>query len=227
MQAVEILSLMVAVCIYTGCQGVDLRVIHLTFLRQFESEALDIYTAAMLDKSTRQGNDESFPVFWKALCQEWYGTASLDAHERCERATSTLAAVLSRMPLVSSAFSLAQVHVLQRALCAKMLDSYRLHRDQFFKQPTTAQYLGQGSKRLYLFVRESLGVPMHRGLVEHPSPQDADGNMLDGRSKKTIGSWVSMAHEAVCDGRILDEVMRCVERSGSVKATAAATTNGN
>ena len=227
MQAVEILSLMVAAGIYTGCQGVDLRVMHLTFLRQFESEALDIYTAAMLDKSTRQGNDESFPVFWKALCQEWYSTASLDAHERCERATSTLAAVLSRMPLVSSAFSPAQVHVLQRALCAKMLDSYRLHRDRFFKQPTTAQYLGRGSKMLYLFVRESLGVPMHRGLVEHPSPQDADGNMLDGRSKKTIGSWISMVHEAVCDGRIHNEVMRCVERAGSVKATAAATTNDN
>ena len=181
----------------------------------------------MRDRSTQQSNDESFLVFWKALCQEWYDTASLDAHERCERATSTLAVVLSRMPLVSKTFSLAQAHDLQKALCAKMLDSYRLHRDHFFKQPTTNQYLGQGPKRLYLFVRESLGVPMHRGLVEHPSPQDADGNMLDGRSKKTIRSWVSMVHKAVCNGRIHGEVMRCLEHSGTVKSTAAATTNGN
>ena len=224
-QAVETLSLMTASSIYTGCQGVDLRVMHQSFLSQFESEALEIYTE-MLDGPTRQSDCESFPVFWKALCQEWYGTASLDAHERCEHATSVVAIVLSQRPLVSNNISLSQVHDLQKALCAKMLESYRLHRDGFFKQPTTAQYLGQGSKWLYLFVRETLGVPMHRGLVEHPSPQDTEGNMLDGRCKKTIGSWVSMVHEAVCDGRIHDEVMRCIEHSGSVQTTVAAKTKG-
>lgn len=226
-QAVELLSLMAAGSIYTGCQGVDLRVMHQTFLRQFEDKALDIFAAVLSDNVSRQALNESFSTFWKALCTKWYETASLDAHERCEQASSTVAIVLLHMPQLSPFLSLTQWHDVQSRLNAKMLESYRLHRDAFFKKPTTAQYLGQGTRRLYEFVRGSLGVPMHRGLVEHPTPRDVDGNMLDGRPKKTIGSWISIVYEAICGGRVHDEVMRCIEDSGFLEiASASSNTNG-
>lgn len=215
--AVELLSLMAASSIYTGCQGVDLRVMHLTFLDQFKSTAHWIFSTALLDTMAREKLDEAFADFWKALCANWYKTGSLDADERCEHATSTLAIVLTQPPHLSSTLTLIQVHELQKSFCVMMLEFYRLHRESFFKQPTTAQYLGHGSKRLYTFVRDSLGVPMHCGLVEHPTPQDKDNNMLNGRAKKTIGSWISIVHEAVCDGRIHSEVMGCIEDSGLVE----------
>lgn len=215
--AIELLSLMTATHIYTGCQGVDLRVMHVTFLQQFKSTALKIFTTALLDTAERQKLDEAFAVFWTSLCENWYETGSLDAHHRCERATSTLAVVLTKPPHLSPKLSLIQIHELQEILSVKMLEFYRAHRESFFKRPTTAQYLGHGSRTLYNYVRNSLGVPMHCGFVEHPTPQDKDNNMLNGRAKKTIGSWISIVYGAVCDGRIHDEVMRCLEDSGSVE----------
>ena len=225
-QSVELLSLMAAGCIYTACQGVDLRVMHQTFLQQFEDEAVGMFTSAMGKEMPRENIDETFAVFWKELCVKWYGTASLDAHQRCESATSMVTAALAKAPTVSSNLSLTQVRDLQVSLSARMLDRYCHHRESFFKEPTTAQYLGQGSRKLYEFVRSSLEVPMHRGLVEHPSPQDADGNKLDGRAKKTIGSWVSIVYEAICDGRIQDEVMRCVGEFGLVETTESKDSTG-
>lgn len=43
------------------------------------------------------------------------------------------------------------------------------------------------------------------GLVEHPTPNDTT---LDGRAKKTIGSWVGTIYEALRDGRLYGEVMK-------------------
>lgn len=224
-QAVEVLSLMAAGSIYTGCQGVDLRVLHQTFLLQFEATTLDIFVAALVGKVARQTIDESFSIFWRALCQKWYDTASLDAHERCEHAVSTLAVVLTHTPELLPTLSLAHLHDIQTRLNEQMLKSYCLHRDAFFKQPTTAQYLGHGPRKLYEFVRHSLQVPMHRGLVDHPTPWDTDPHLLDGRPKKTIGSWVSILYEAICDGRVHDEIMRCIESSGFWETGAAPSTD--
>lgn len=216
-QAVDVLSLMAASSIYTGCQGADLRVMHLTFLQRFENEARDLFTRALPDLIAHENVAEAFSAFWKTLCEKWYETASLDAPERCEHSTSTLATVLAQLPhLVSPHFALVRAYELQKSLEIKMLAFYQHHREAFFKRPTTAQYLGHGSRRLYEYVRGSLGVPMHHGLVEHPTPQDKDNNTLDGRPKKTIGSWISTVHEAVRDGRIHDEVMDFISGSGFI-----------
>jgi phenylalanine ammonia-lyase len=77
-------------------------------------------------------------------------------------------------------------------------------RAQFFQNQTTVEYLGQASKKIYSFVRQDLGVPFHRGLVEQPTPGDT---MLDRRPKKTIGSWVRIIYESLRDGRLYEKLM--------------------
>jgi hypothetical protein len=56
-------------------------------------------------------------------------------------------------------------------------------------------------------VREDLGVPFHRGLVEHPTPGDV---VINGRPKKTIGSWVGIIYESLRDGRLYDKLMEAL-----------------
>ena len=86
-----------------------------------------------------------------------------------------------------------------------MLDTYVRHRDAFFKKQMTAQFLGKTTGRCYKLVRETLGVPFNRGLVEQPGVSDTE---LDGRPKKIIGSWVSTIYEALRDGRLIDVILR-------------------
>lgn len=51
-------------------------------------------------------------------------------------------------------------------------------------------------------MREELGVPSHRGLVEHPVPGGNEGKMISGREKKTIGTWVGIIYESLRGGKL-------------------------
>jgi phenylalanine ammonia-lyase len=42
--------------------------------------------------------------------------------------------------------------------------------EKMLSSPDTTAYLGTASKRMFEFVRQKLGVALHRGLVDHPSP---------------------------------------------------------
>lgn len=221
--AIEIVSSMAACSLYTACQAVDLRVMHQTFLQHFEGTALEVFTTGLMESIPHPIIDNAFALFWTSLCKRWYETAALDAHERCEQATLTLIIILAQTPGLPPTVLLEQICKLQKHLAAHMLEAYLIHRDYYCSQPTTTDYLGYGTAKLYQFVRQNLGVPMHRGLVENPHP-GAGGTTLDGRPKKTIGSWISIIYEAICDGRIHDEIMRCVETCGLVDLPVDAVT---
>ncbi len=83
-----------------------------------------------------------------------------------------------------------------------MLEAYQTHRLAFMQKPTTEAFIGTGSKSLYLWVREELGIPMHCGLVDHPMPESS--GVQDSDNKRTIGSHVSKIYEAVRDGTLFE-----------------------
>jgi phenylalanine ammonia-lyase len=212
MEAVEMLSLIVANCLYTGCQGVDLRTLHITFLAQLEQRAKDL-VANFIEND--QAAEQLTPIFWKLFEEAWYETCALDAVERCEKASESLVNAIVACADLTGDFSVGRVSVLRKTFSTLVFESYLEHRDAFFQNPTTPEYLGQGTRMVYLFVREHLSVPLHRGLVEHPIAGDPDGNMINGRPKKTIGSWVSKIYEAVRDGSLYAEMFRFLETNGS------------
>ncbi|KAK0715235.1 hypothetical protein B0H67DRAFT_645013 [Lasiosphaeris hirsuta] len=68
---------------------------------------------------------------------------------------------------------------------------------------------------------------MHRGLVEHPIADDPSGNVIDGRPKKTIRSWVSTIYEAVRDGSLSEEVLGFLASGTVVDSLDKKGSNGN
>lgn len=86
-----------------------------------------------------------------------------------------------------------------------------LRRTDFFHEQDTASYLGHASKRMYAYVRHELGVPFHQGFVENPLPSDAEDGGINGRAKKTIGSWISIVYEALRSGDMHPQIMGCLE----------------
>ncbi|OIW34307.1 phenylalanine ammonia-lyase [Coniochaeta ligniaria NRRL 30616] len=201
--AVECLSLIVANCLYTGCQAVDLRTLHMTFVADIREPSKRLLSS-LLENEAASG--AVFEVFWKLFEEAWYASSAYDANERCDKASEVLAtAILARSQLTGH-IAVAKVEAARLQFSTMLLEAYQSHRAAFFRRPTTAAYLGRGTKVAYMFVRDRLGVPMHQGLVEHPIADDPDGNVIDGRPKKTIGSWVSMIYEAVRDGSLGDEV---------------------
>jgi phenylalanine ammonia-lyase len=57
---------------------------------------------------------------------------------------------------------------------------------------------------MYNFIRGTLGVPLHRGLIEHPDFPDAElqGIKLADRDmeQKTVGSRIGVIYKAIREG---------------------------
>lgn len=109
-----------------------------------------------------------------------------------------------------SQITLGDINKARERLQVDMLHAYKTHAAAFLGQPTTAQYLGHGTRKIYDFVREKLNVPIHRGLEDHPTPQAAvNGHRagIEATAKKTIGFQVSKIYEAVRNGRLYETIM--------------------
>jgi phenylalanine ammonia-lyase len=196
---------------------VDLRTLHRTFIADLEEPARQLIAGLFPDTHDLVRKERFFTTFWKKFEAAWYDAALYDAPERSHKAAQSLViAVFSNTQQIPTIVSVETVTILAKSFETLILESYLRHRDEFFQKQTTPEYLGQGTKAIYLFVREKLGVPLHRGLVEHPVAGDKQGNVIDGRPKRTIGSWVSIIYEAVRDGSLYAEVFRFLEVSGGL-----------
>lgn len=141
-----------------------------------------------------------------------------DAHERIERTISAsvdtlIVAVDKLLEPKNKYISHSTLLHWNSTAISDMNKLYADHHAAFLKNQPTSAYLGVAAKRIYNFVRHDLGVPFFRGLVEHPSLESTDDNMIDGREKKTIGSWVGMIYEAIRDQRVAGVVTGLVKET--------------
>lgn len=214
-EAGEVVSLMVATYIYTLCQAVDLRCLQREFATTVEEKGRvmirDIFTSFV---DANQKNDFA-EKSWEIVMEKWTGLAHLDLKDRAPAAVTEATGAILR--LLSSSYSSASVgeknpnlllaiENFQSRTATTLITTYESTRARFFESPTTPKYLGSASKALYDFVRMELGVPMHRGLVDHPTFRENQnkgehGHRGRGR-KKVIGSYVSDIYMAVRDGRL-------------------------
>jgi phenylalanine ammonia-lyase len=89
-----------------------------------------------------------------------------------------------------------------------MARSFADAHEKMLSSSNTAAYLGTASKRIFEFGRQKLGVPLHRGLVDHPSP--TRGSEVDGR-KELTGTQISVIYETLRSGKLLIPVIEFLE----------------
>jgi phenylalanine ammonia-lyase len=213
MAAADLVSLMSACFIYVGCQGLDLRVMHNTFLESLQP-IIQAITCNVIGNFLPRANIEALHVeLSKNITKLWTESTSLDAHDRCEKVVSLCIPILSsglvhnEGTIPSSLYSVAAVETWRRKVLAAVNAHYFSFRGEFYEKQTTVGYLGQASKKIYSFVREELGVPFHKGFEEHSTPGNC---LLGGRQKRTIGSWIGVIYESLRDGRLYDRLMEAL-----------------
>lgn len=205
LEAEEVLGLMLATYIYTLVQAVDLRCLHIEFVNAVQGDAKsEIGWLFGLD-------DASVNRVWSAVLDKWTGLAHLDVGERSKVAVrgstgEVLRILPSSDPDSSVDTSMAALLKFQDKVSTLLKTSYSAVRARFLNAPTTPEYISPASRKLYEFVRTELGIPMHRGLVDHPTIRE-DG----ARPKKIIGSYVSEIYVAVRDGRVHGMAMQAWE----------------
>ncbi|KAI0173362.1 phenylalanine ammonia-lyase [Hypoxylon sp. FL1284] len=194
--AIDILTLMTAAHLYTTCQALDLRALHMTFIEKAK-ETIASITAQLFSANLVAEELEALQTaLAKHVFPSWSSSAKMDLQPRCE-------ALVSRaVPLVvdhAKSCSLADVHRWKEQCTKAVFATWTETRETFIAAPHTSKLLGKAGKVLYQFVRQELQVPFHQGFVEHPTPKVST---LNGRPKKSVGGWVSIIHDAIKDGSL-------------------------
>jgi phenylalanine ammonia-lyase len=207
MQGIDILTLMCACSLYVGCQALDLRVLHSTFVKK-AGIAIEPVTARFFGTSLAAEELERLHrVLESHFASSWKTTTKLDLRERCELLANSALPILlaSAANSTSIAASVSWAKEATEEIFAVWTETSQLFNDR----QHTFDLLGSGSKALYGIVRGQLAVPFHTGLNEHPA---AKSSSLGGRPKKTIGGWISIIYDAIKDGQMYGPLMSMAQR---------------
>ncbi len=237
LESVEVLSLMVATQLYMLCQALDLRCMHLEFVKVAKPAMANLVLQhfgplVQHDYDLARLADAA----WVSLLEKWNEISRLDLPDRASTTMQnsvgvicdSLRAVPMNQPLQGSLFDVVGQY--QQAAAATLVEAYDQTRSEFFRNPTTLHYIGDISKAVYLFVRQGLGVPMHRGLVDHPSLLNAGSATLNNGTanghanghdtapntvlneggttqKRILGSQASEIYVSIRNGQLYSHVM--------------------
>ncbi|KAE8853258.1 hypothetical protein HRS9122_00250 [Pyrenophora teres f. teres] len=207
MHAVDVLSLMCACSLYAGCQALDLRVLHQTFLDCINAALgpiTDQYFGEVIPLEQRQ---RTHATLQQAFTRSWNATSNLDLRARCH------ALVLSALPTLTDALvpgmDAAVLAGWKDAALNTTIETWTKISNEFFDRQTTEEFLGAGSCVLYRTVRHNLGVPFQLGFIEHPT---IGSDTLRGRPKKTVGEWISVIYEAIKEGTVFIPLFDVMKR---------------
>lgn len=249
---VELVGLMSAAYIYALCQALDLR----AMLRTFERSLFATVQKTIIAWVQKHAPGVRFDVealngvVSKHLSSGLRDSTTMDTKERFLHILTSLIGPLSIFVDTPSNFAqpltpeqtktlLSNLPMVAMGLAKESEKLYRDVREQYLKDGDASALLGRASRRLYQFVRNDLGVPMNRGIVDHPTPTSYSGTgtpkshsangtngMVNGTGvkygdtgdnawrKKTIGHWVSRIYEAIRDERLIGRVViECLKES--------------
>lgn len=220
LQCVELVSLMSASYLYAVCQALDLRVLQRTFFQHLEP-ALRATNHEILGRCLSPAAvDELDAKLWAHVQETWKSSSSQDTHERVTHITDTALAILTQSLIDSPQGPMHEftstIQSWKAQAYAVLTNTYTSTRSQYFAHQNAADYLGRAPRKIYLFVRETLGVPFHKGLEDHPTPKEPMS--AEGNRKQTIGSWIGVIYESLRSGKLHEPLMDCLAEAGLVPA---------
>jgi len=215
--AVDLVSLMSSAYLYCLCQALDLRAMDVQFMAQLQPQV------ARLNSQTFEGIladprlAKLHASIWEALRESLADSTSKDSSDRFLDVAQSVQHIVVQSLAASTRSSPVPLDLVTEwtgTLANTLKDTFCANRTSYIANPDATPYLGKASRCMYMFVRKGLGVPLHKGIVDHPT----FGNMTaEERSKKrNTGSRVACIYQALKDGRIAKPILECLE--GQAKA---------
>jgi phenylalanine ammonia-lyase len=204
------------------CQALDLRVLQRRFVENLRPIIMD-KVRTILDTLVETDNSESSEqAIFVTVVKTWNANTTLDLAERCDKTAEAASAMLfSEITNKKTEFKcstqdlFSSIKEWREVLSLAVKKNYEQIREDMFQHHSdiTPQQLGQGSRKLYLFVRKDLKVPFHRGLVEEPTHTLANDQKASfpTSERRTIGSLISIVYEGLNNGSIRNPLMEAVK----------------
>ncbi|KAJ5384999.1 Phenylalanine ammonia-lyase [Penicillium concentricum] len=201
-EGVDIVTMMCAAHLYVLCQALDLRAMTLDFFATAKVALRDLYQELWC-----AGEIPDFDTLWDAITESWDAHNDSDEIEtRCEKVAADSAhCAVDQITISESSLSFDSLTLFPkwRARVASLLKkAHEKTRHQFLSNQSTPHYLATSTKEIYLWVRQTLHVPLHQGLGDHP------GDSENAKDNKTIGTRVSVIYTAIRDGKLMEPLQR-------------------
>lgn len=221
--AADIVSLMSSAYLYTLCQALDLRAMNEQFQAKLKPELEKLTSGVVGRFISHERLAALHGHIWLAILRALAETTTKDSSDRfiiiAQSAQHLVVHALEADKISdtmkehanSDLLSLATSWTDETALILKKI--FLANRESYLAKPDASQYLGSASKRMYKFVRNELKVPMHRGLVDHPTFQSSTGQKSDQRARLNTGSQISRIFQALKDERLVTPIMECLKEA--------------
>lgn len=203
--AVEVFSLMVASHMYALCQAVDLRQMHKLFEAKARKDMADATSYIFGSAVINQDVDS----LWTEIMEHWNRNSTFDLADRAETSVSlTIGALFAVLTKNAGTINDASPITKWQARTTDILmQAYTANRKSYLASPK-ASLLCTPSTKIYNYVRGTLNVPMHKGLMDHPT-YVSDSRDASSSDKKTIGSHISTIYAALREGQFMSVLLEC------------------
>lgn len=216
-EAADIVAHMCACHIYVSCQAVEMRANHHRFLDTLRDRELRdpthfgaLHGLGLKCTDVERLAEELFPV----IESTWYHwNAHTWKHRVAHVAGAIMSPVADFLTVEGHECSVSQLAAFKTHFESILSKAAASNFGHCFLLPTdaVAARLGNGSARLYTWLRSKLGVPLHRGVDDDPLYNARKGLPTD--NKKTVGSWVTIVYESILTGGLMDMAMDGIESS--------------
>ena len=210
--AVDVLAQLAAAHLLAVCQALDLRALHKQFFDSLRQPIESLIESALLYLGPNKDKDTSMEMtalvveLWKFLVKGFEDTFILSSDDRFVHIVKSLRdPLLEYVQRQSVPNPLNVISDFTTQLEVLLRETWVVHRDAYFVHGSASKFLGCGSKSMYSFVRNELGVPfLHSARISTPDSERLDdGAGLPEQIKPlTIGDNIRKVYEAIRDGTL-------------------------
>ena len=213
--ALSVLSQLSAAYLLTLCQALDLKVLCIRFLDAlepgFEAATEECFGSCLIDL------DHLYQKLWVQFKRELRKTTAMDSSERFSHIIHSLQPIIithaSSNSKPDSSLGVQAIQQWTNRLSLLSLQTYHSTRKTYAASPDAPKYLGPASKRMYQYVRGTLGVGFQISVDDGVNNKCTGG--VDGYNV-TIGAQVSKINAAVQNGALFVPVMECLREVDSL-----------
>lgn len=200
--------MMCAAHLYVLCQALDLRALDQEFFAAAQSHLSAVHTRIFRDQAVVE-ND--FERVWEGITAAWHAHSQSDLKARYQQvAQDSVHQLFDDINSSHSGHSEFPIcGVLQQWKTGVEHGLAEVHdrtRRQFSAHQSTPAYLARATKEMYLWVRQTLQVPLHRGIIDHPNAMSDDG------AKKTIGTHITKIYMGIQSGEVIVPLQKATSK---------------
>ncbi|KAK0610125.1 L-Aspartase-like protein [Bombardia bombarda] len=239
LEAGEVVGLMCATYVWLLCQGLDLRAVVVEFEQEGGEGVKGVLEAVF---GERDGMAENVA---EVVMRRWGELGHLDVQERARTAAGESVGAVLGLLEGREDVTVAKVREYQTGAEEALARCYIEVRKRYLYPdggiPPTAKFLSPASRLVYRFVREELGIPMNRGVEDHPTLRlgervkrngavangngvgNSNGNGVNGHAEGAeapkgrdliLGSSAGLIYEEIRNGELHARIMKFGQETG-------------